>query len=144
MRQLLIILEGEPRGKGRPRASSAGGFVRMYTPKTTKEAEDEIKAEAVASMRGVAKFTGPVAVEMQIFHGIRQSWTKAKKAAARANEIAPTIKVDIDNCAKLFFDAFNGVVWDDDVQVVQLTASKQFSDTPCVMVTVRALDLRSA
>ena len=28
-----IVIPGSPIGKGRPRGTSAGGFVRLYTPK---------------------------------------------------------------------------------------------------------------
>ena len=141
---IVVCVPGEPAGKGRPRASSRGGFVRMYTPSKTKDAEQAIQVEAMASMRGRELITGPVAVTMEMCHSIRPSWPSKKRVGARSGEIAPTIKVDIDNCLKLFFDAFNGVVWVDDVQVVKVSAEKRFSDEPCVLVTVTELAQSSA
>lgn len=144
LRPITIIVEGEPQGKGRPRASSIGGFVRMYTPSKTKDYEQMIAHEAGFDMRGRDLISGPVLVELEMYHSIRKSWPKAKREAARLNKIVPTIKVDADNCLKVFCDALNGVVWVDDVQVVNATISKRFSDEPCVLFRVVPLDLESA
>lgn len=141
---LFVCVPGEPRGKQRPRATVRGGFAQFYTPEATREAENAIQIEARLSMQGRGKFEGPVSVDIQMFHSIRKSWPKAKKEAARLGKVVPTIKVDADNCIKLYLDAFNGVVWVDDVQVVDLRVSKRFSDNPCVIVIVSPLDLDSA
>jgi Holliday junction resolvase RusA-like endonuclease len=116
----------------------------MYTPGKTKDAEQTIQDEARASMRGRPIIAGPVAVTIEMHHSIRPSWPKAKRDGARLGRIVPTIKVDVDNCMKLYFDAFNGVVWVDDVQVIMVTAEKRFSDEPCVLITVTEIDKESA
>ena len=144
MSPITIVVEGEPQGKGRPRASSAGGFVRMYTPSKTKGYEAEIAYEASQAMLGRDLMRGPVRVELEMYHSIRKSWAKAKREAAALNKIVPTIKVDADNCLKVFCDALNGVVWVDDVQVVDASIKKRFADEPCVLLRVFPLDLGSA
>ena len=168
MRQLLIILEGEPRGKGRPRFSARGGIVRTFTDEKTADYEREIQLEVFRTMGGQAlvesvtefkkrpmvesfeisggqpAFTGPVEVEMEIRHPVRASWNKAKRAGALEGSIAPTVKPDPDNVLKIFYDAFNGCVWGDDTQVIKGSFSRCFSESPGVTVIVRALDLRSA
>lgn len=40
-----------------------------------------------------------------------------------------TARPDIDNYLKALFDAFNGIVYKDDSQIVQLKASKEYKDT---------------
>ena len=164
----LIVLEGDPRGKGRPRFSSHGGFVKVYTDKETQIYEELIQVEVLRLIGGQALidrtrqikrrsfieaykdfggqplFTGPVRVEMEIFHPIRASWTKAKKAAALAGHIAPTIKSDIDNICKIWFDAFNDCMWKDDTQCIEVHAKKSFSEDPSVLVRVIPLDLLPA
>jgi len=40
----------------------------------------------------------------------------------------PVTKPDVDNYAKLVFDAFNGFIWPDDKEVVWLEATKAFCD----------------
>lgn len=165
---VLIVLEGDPRGKGRPRFSTHGGLVKVYTDAATAEYEELIQVEVLRHMGqqalidrtrqikrasfiqafkdfgGQPIFTGPVRVEMEIRHPIRASWTKAKKAAALAGHIAPTLKPDPDNVAKIWFDAFNDCMWKDDTQVIRLTVERSFSEDPSVLVRVIPLDLLPA
>lgn len=165
---VLIVLEGEPKGKGRPRFSTRGGFVKVYTDAATAEYEELIQVEVLRHMGqqalidrtrqikrasfiqafkdfgGQPIFTGPVRMEMEIAHPIRASWSKKKQEAARLGLIAPTIKVDFDNCAKIWCDAFNGCMWVDDTQVVDARITKRFADDPYVLVRVIPLDLISA
>lgn len=165
---VLIVIEGEPKGKGRPRFAARGKFVQVFTDDATRAYELEIQMEVGRAMYGQAmaeriwglrklpanemflmlqfapRFTGPVAIEMEIRHPIRESWNKAKKAGARDGSIAPTIKPDADNVEKIFCDAFNGCMWIDDTQVIRVTKEKIFSDNPGVSVRVIPLDLQSA
>lgn len=165
---VVIVLEGDVVGKGRPRFSNHGGFVRVYTDAKTAEHEELIQVEVLRLIGGQALidrtrqikrasfiqaykdfggepiFKGPVRVEMEIRHPIRASWTKAKKASALAGHIAPTIKSDIDNILKIWFDAFNDCMWKDDTQVVEVHAAKSFSEDPSVLVRVIPLDLLPA
>lgn len=165
---VLIVMEGDPRGKGRPRFSTATGFVKVYTDKETQIYEELIQHEVLRHIGGQALidrtkqikrrsfieaykdfggepiFKGPVRVEMEIRHPIRASWTKAKKAAALAGHIAPTLKPDPDNVAKIWFDAFNDCMWKDDTQVIRMTVERSFSEDPSVLVRVIPLDLLPA
>lgn len=165
---VLIVLEGEPRGKGRPRFAKVGGFVRVFTDEATKQYELEIQMEVAQALYGramaesiwglrklpsnemfmvlqfVPRFTGPVRVDLEIRHTIRPSWNKAKKAGVADGTIEATIKPDLDNVAKIWFDAFNGCMWVDDTQVVEMSARKVFSESPGVTVIVTPLDLQSA
>lgn len=165
---VVIVLEGDPRGKGRPRFSTHGGFVKVYTDAATAEYEELIQIEvlrhigkqalidrtrqikrasfiqAYKDFGGDPIFTGPVRVEMEIRHPIRASWTKAKKAAALAGHIAPTLKPDPDNVAKIWFDAFNDCMWKDDTQVIRMSVERSFAEDPSVLVRVIPLDLLPA
>lgn len=165
---VLIVLEGEPQGKNRPRFAARNGFVQVFTDDRTKEYEALIQMEVLRIIGGQPLidqvmsirrktlpeafeafghkplFAGPVRVEMEIAHSIRASWAKKKQEAARLGSIAPTIKIDADNCIKVFCDAFNGIVWNDDVQVIEITARKVFSDSPYVLVKVVPLDIQNA
>lgn len=162
---VLIVIEGEPVGKGRPKFAVQGGFVRVYTPEKTRDYELEIQMEVGRALYGQAMaeriyglrklpakdmflmlqfapaFLGPVKIDMEIAHSIRASWPKGKQEAARLGNIAPTIKIDFDNCAKIFCDAFNGCMWADDTQVIEANIRKKFSDNPYVSVCVTPIDL---
>jgi Holliday junction resolvase RusA-like endonuclease len=116
----------------------------MYTPKKTSDEEERIASIAKAAMTGMQPIAWPVSVSIQIRHGIRKSWTKIKQENARLNKIVPTIKSDMDNVIKLYFDALNGIAWIDDVQVVNVIASKRFAELPCVQMRIIPLDIGSA
>lgn len=137
---LFVCVPGDPIGKGRARVRMMGKMPMLYTPKATVEYEQRVAYEAGLSMRGADLFSGPVELKLQIFMPIPVSYTKAKKAAARLGKLVPTKKPDLDNVLKAICDAFNGVVWIDDTQVVDCHVTKRFSDTPCVMCQVTAIE----
>ena len=137
---IVVCVPGEPVGKGRPRVTVRGGRPAMYTPEKTASYEQLVRAEAVRAMRGGELLAGPVELVLEIYAGIPASYSKKKREAARDGHIVPTKKPDIDNVIKAVCDAFNGVVWVDDVQVVDLHATRRFSDEPKIFATVRLLD----
>lgn len=53
------------------------------------------------------------------------------------HRIRPTVKPDLDNVAKLIYDALNGVAWHDDNAIVDTQVRKFYSDNPRVDVTIR-------
>ena len=67
------------------------------------------------------------------------SWSKRKQAMALAGTVYPTSKPDIDNVEKILFDGLNGIVWKDDVQVVDVVKRKRYGATPGVQMTIRML-----
>lgn len=169
---LTIVIEGEPQGKGRPRFTVRGDgknrFVQVFTDDRTAAYEELIQLEVLRVMGGMElmrevtsirrrtmaeayaafgytpHFMGPVRIEMEMRHPVRVSWTKAKTAGALSGHIAPTLKVDFDNCAKVFCDAFNGILWGDDTQVIRASIERTFAEEPSVLVRVIPLDLESA
>ena len=50
--------------------------------------------------------------------------------------IKPTKKPDIDNMQKAVLDALNGLAWDDDSQIVKVTAEKEYAVNPYVHLYV--------
>lgn len=162
---VVVVLEGDPRGKGRPKFAARGSFVQVYTDKETQDYEQLIQEEvlrliggdvlvhntkqikrrtfieAYTDMGGKPLFSCPVRLEMEIRHPLRVSWTKKKTAGALNGEIAATIKPDIDNVLKIWCDAFNHCMWKDDTQVVRCTVDKMFAEEPSVLVRVIPLDL---
>lgn len=146
LKPVSFFVPGEPVGKGRPRAvgrkrrdKSSGqlvGYTAHITPIKTENYEKTVAAAGAQAMQGRAVIAGPVLVEMKIVVTAAASWSKKKRAAALAGEVLPTKKPDIDNVEKALFDAMNGVVWVDDVQVVNVSKSKRFGETPGVTVRI--------
>lgn len=133
----MFTVYGEPVGKGRPRFAKRGNFVSTYTPQKTKTYEDEIRMMAKAAMGSSEQLETPVTVAIYIRVGIPTSFSKQKRKDALVNHIRPTKKPDIDNVAKCFLDAMNGIVYLDDKQVVSLHVTKEYAITPAVDVMVK-------
>ena len=142
---------GEAVGKGRPRVTARGGkFAHAYTPKRTKEFEDAIRFEFMAStsdpMPVYPKGT-PLQAKILIGCAIPKSYSKKKQAQCREGILVPDKKPDLDNICKAVLDALqgnkgrneSGYAFDDDSQVVKLVAEKIYSDEPFVEVTIDEL-----
>lgn len=107
-----------PIAKGRARVSRYG---HVFTPKKTRDFEEEIKTHAKILMLGKPIFDTALNVEVA-FVFKRPKSVKIKKRKH------PTIKPDCDNLIKSLFDALNGVVWTDDAIVVNVSACKIYED----------------
>jgi crossover junction endodeoxyribonuclease RusA len=103
--------DGKPKPKERPRAGRNG---RIYTPKTTLDAQ----AELAASYDGPL-FEGPVGIGMNFYpdrtHVLIWDWPWG---------VSP-LRGDIDNYAKLPLDALEGVAFLNDRQVMSIYAEKR-------------------
>jgi Holliday junction resolvase RusA-like endonuclease len=136
MMQIHFQVEGDPKGKGRPRFSRAGKFTRVYTDKQTLNYEALIKFYAAQAMGSTDLLETPVSVFLYIRHGIPQSYSKKRTEACLSGLEQPCKKPDIDNIAKTFLDGMNGVIFKDDTQVVDLHVKKVYSLVPGVDVMV--------
>lgn len=133
---------GQPVGKGRPRIGNVGQHARMFTPGKTVSYESTVALSAQQAMQGRSLIEGPVKVLMRMTLVIPASWSRKKQEQALAGQIRPTTKPDTDNVIKAIFDAINGVVWRDDVQVVELGVSKVYGAVPGVSVHVSPLEVQ--
>lgn len=126
-----ITIPIEPVAKGRPRFGKHGA----YTPAKTRKAEETIKAfiSPFDSFGSV-----PVCVDVMVLMPIPKSWPKKKQEAALAGDIEHTGKPDLDNLAKLVLDAANGILWDDDSQIIKLHLSKMYSGKPGYILIIEA------
>lgn len=133
---VTYMVYGEAVGKGRPRFARRGNFTSTYTPQKTKTYEDEIKMMASAAMGSSEPLETPITVAIYISIGIPASFSKKRYKDALENIEKPMKKPDIDNIAKCFLDAMNGIIYLDDKQVVNLHVKKVYAETPCVQVMV--------
>lgn len=138
-----FFVPGQPVGKGRPRIGRAGPHARMYTPDKTASYENLVRTMAHQSVCGREPIAGAVSVRLDLRCAVPASWSGKKQRAALRCEIVPTTKPDTDNVVKAVFDAINGVVWRDDVQVVDLVVTKRYSAMPGVWVLVLPHDSRA-
>jgi Holliday junction resolvase RusA-like endonuclease len=129
-------IPGVPVGKGRPRFSTAGKFVRAFTPEKTVRYENLVKVAAFEAMQGRKPFKGPVSVRVEAHFPVPSSWSKKRQCLAYDGGILPTVKPDADNIMKTVCDAMNGIVFDDDKQAVRADVVKAYAEKPGVSVCV--------
>lgn len=127
-----IKFDIDPVAKGRPKASTRGGFVRMYTPAKTAGFEKILKAMAKNAWKA-APLQGALAVQV--------TFLMARPKSAKKREYV-TVRPDLDNYIKALLDALNEVVWLDDAQIVDLHASKEYDDNPCIILGVSPLEIQ--
>jgi Holliday junction resolvase RusA-like endonuclease len=130
MSRLWFTVPGEPRGWARARTAGA----RFFTDTKTRSEKQAVAAWAIEA--GAKILEGPVSVTLTAYLRIPKSAPKKLRAAMLAGAERPTKKPDGDNLAKLTMDALNGVCWRDDVQVVDLTVRKFWSDEPRLVVEI--------
>lgn len=128
-----FVIPGEPKGKGRPRFSKVGAYVKTYTPADTASYENLVK---VLCMEQQKRFSDTAQVKMVIhaYFGIPQSTPKYKREKMLLGDIRPTKKPDADNVAKIICDALNGIAYKDDTQVVDLHIKRYYGADPRVEV----------
>lgn len=135
---IQFFVAGAPVGKGRPRFSKASG--RAFTPQKTANAEAFVKSEALRQV-GQPVLVGPLELQLIATATVPDSWSNKKRAAALAGELKPTGKPDLDNLAKLYADALNGILWKDDSQLVRMALEKRYGEVPGVHMAVSTFRL---
>ena len=136
MTVVTFTVPGVPQGKGRARIVKIRGSSRMATPQKTVDYEGLIAYAALQAMAGEPLIEDAAACNIFIYMPVPASWSDKKRRLALEGELLPTTKPDIDNVVKAVLDGCNGIVWWDDVQVVDLRVRKRYSGTPCVWVEV--------
>ena len=116
----MIIVKGKIRGKARPRKGKHG----FYTPNDTKSYEESIKREYIKQCN--KKLDGPVEFILYIYK-TKAKFTKKEKALIEEDKYWCITKPDTDNVVKLVLDALNKTAYDDDNQVVKITAFKKWT-----------------
>lgn len=127
---LKITIEGTPLAKGRPRFARRGKFISTYTPTKTRDHEAVVAEVGRIAMGMKQLITGAVSVLIRFYMPIPASSSKAAKKRMVDGLELHTKKPDIDNLEKQYLDALNGIVWNDDSQIIALTAYKMYSENP--------------
>lgn len=134
--KILFIVPGTPVPKGRPRFTRQG---RTYTPAKTKSYEEQIAILGKAAMNGLEPLKTPVAVLVTVFFPIPASYSAKRREACLAGLEKHTKRPDLDNVVKAITDGMNGVVYDDDCQIVRIVAKKDYCHDAMVEVMVQEM-----
>lgn len=124
-----FLVSIDPVAKARARVTR----FHAYTPTNTKRFEQEfLKLALVHKPR--SPLVDPLEVEI-VF--------QIKKPKSSKNDL-PIVRPDLDNYVKAVCDAMNGVFWNDDSQIVNLTARKRYGDFGCVEVSINPRHAKAA
>ena len=131
MREFKI--PGKAQAKQRPRMGRSG---IVYTPKETLIYENYVKMcySDYANQFEWLPYENQVRVEIDVLVAVPKSDSKAKKKAKIEGAIRPTVKPDCDNLAKSILDSLNGLAYQDDKQVVELSIKKYYAENAEVRV----------
>ena len=134
---VTFTVDGVPVGKGRPKFSSRGSFVRAYTPKKTSDYESTVRLAGKAAMGASEPLETPVSLYLYVRVPIPTSYSKKATAACLDGSRKPTKKPDLDNILKAISDALNDVCYKDDSQIVNIHCTKVYASVPGVDVCVK-------
>jgi len=138
---MKFTIPGEPQGKGRPRVVRNGSFTRTFTPEKTANYENLVKLEFQRQCPDLWIPSGPVRMVIKAYYGLAKSDSQKKRQAKLSGVIRPTKKPDIDNCIKAIADSINGLAYQDDTQIVSVTAEKYYAEIPRVEVEIEEAPL---
>lgn len=134
--QINITVPGPPIPKGRPRAAVIAGQPRLYTPKKTQDYERTIGQWARRAMGNRPPMSGPVIVAVVSLFPIPASRPKYEKRAIRNGLAWCCNQSDVDNLAKSALDGINGIVFEDDRQVIELISRKDYANEGRLLIRV--------
>lgn len=147
--EYLFEVPGNPRGQARHKSramqitkkdGSRKWVAQAY--KTPEQRSKEFELEWQLMHHAPPKpHTGKIGLMVIAYYPIPESWSKKKKAAALAGEIAPVkAKPDLSNVIKHIEDVMEGIFFVNDKQICTLSSSKYYSDTPRVKIAILAED----
>lgn len=133
-----FTIPGTPIAQARPRAVKRGKRIMMYDPKESKEYKRYVAM--IAKQHAPSNpYKGALQVDLKIYRQIPKSTTKKNRKLFNAGINRPVVKCDTSNYVKGIEDALNGIIYKDDSQIVDLQASKYYSDNPRVEIMIKEL-----
>jgi len=96
----------------------------MYTPKTTREYEKMVGEIYRATREPMCM--GNVEMHFVFVRQMPKAWSRKKRE--EMNGMPCETKPDVDNLVKAVMDGLNGIAYEDDSQVVRITARKEWGE----------------
>jgi crossover junction endodeoxyribonuclease RusA len=115
-----FVVFGRPVPKARPRFYVRNGKNCVFTPRQTQDFE--AKVARAARLHFPSPLEGPVHVTIDAYWAAKASSNDTERQWRPVGE-------DLDNVVKAILDGLNKVAWNDDRQVVSITARKWYSSS---------------
>lgn len=125
---LDFFVAGIPKAQPRVKAFVRGGHAGVYTPDGAETWKQEVRRQAVANALE-SILTGPIRVELDFFLPRPKAHLKKDGFPKPKTPVWHCKKPDLDNLIKAVTDAITDtqLVWLDDSQICEITATKTYS-----------------
>lgn len=132
------VIIGKPQQQERPRVgvvkTGSGYKARVFDPPKSRAAKSKIAMQL--KRKKITPSEKALKIIIGIYVEIPKSYTKKQRAAIADGTLLPAKKPDVSNYIKLIEDACNGILYKDDSQIVQIEASKHYTDNPRIEVEI--------
>ena len=135
---MKIIFNIEPVEQARPRATKTRKGIRLYDPKKVSTYKKQLGMMCKFQYKK-EPLTGPLVVSLKFYRHIQSSVSKKERELRITGAHRPIVKPDTDNYIKSTLDGLNGLLWEDDNQIVKIVAEKYYSDHPRVEIEVQGV-----
>lgn len=132
MKSIQITIKGRPIAQARPRFVRRGNFVGTYSGQA-KEKKAWI-SQARTQIKGPLE--GALVISMVFLMPIPKGTSKAKVDAMLDCKINHVKKPDVDNLSKWVLDCLSGIAYQDDSQIIYITARKLYGCEPKTMISI--------
>lgn len=128
---MLIIIEGDPVSWKAHAGYGRKSFNPLYKEKDM--VQHYIKIQALDFL------DGPIKVTFDFYFKMPKSTSKSRKDSMIKGVLRPVSRPDASNCIKFYEDCLKGLLFEDDSQVVEITARKWYAEKPKVVIKVERL-----
>lgn len=132
---IKLTFDFPPVAQARPRATRFGRGIRLYDLKQVHAYKAQL-AESARFMYHGKPLSGALRVELWFYRQVQKSISKKERALRLTGAHRPTVKPDTDNFIKSTLDGLNGLLWEDDRQIVDIIVHKYYSDHPRIEIEV--------
>ncbi len=125
---MQLIIDGQPIPKSRARTVTLRiGKSRTYDPQDAEKTAMQWKIKNQADCRPLQ---GALIIQLDFYMKPCDSTSKTELNAKLHGLIEHTQKPDLDNLEKFILDCANGILYNDDSQIISIKSSKQWSENP--------------
>ncbi|MBM6812205.1 RusA family crossover junction endodeoxyribonuclease [Limosilactobacillus reuteri] len=136
---MKLTFDIEPVEQARPRATRMGRGIRLYDPKKVSVYKKQLAMMCKFQYKD-QPLSGQLTVNLKFYRHVQSSVSKKERKLRLIGAHRPTVKPDVDNYIKSTLDGLNGLLWEDDNQIVKIVAEKFYSDRPRIEIEVERLE----
>jgi len=121
------------------------GGVQGYPNPDHKKYKENVVGQIVNQLpSGFTPIAGPVRIQYLEFRFVTlNSFSCNMKRYMREYDIGKPTRPDLDNLMKAVLDSFNGIVWKDDSQVVEMVRVRKIFGTPGFTIDIEEIEERA-